>query len=357
MSTDYKLRIYNTSGVLQAELVDFAELAYTKRVNGAGSYAVRLRGDHSAIQDLTHRAQVEIWRRDRTNEIDWYCDFYGLHLDEGYDYQQREVYTTRGAGWLWLLGTRYILYPAATASRSQFSSTVAETVLKTLVDYNAAANATTGNGRDRNGAITGLTVQADGSGGNSIDWTGPRKNLLAELQKIALVAGGDFDLVKTAAAAWEFRWYSGQIGTDRSSTVTFSLNHGNMAHPQYRYNRRDEKTVALVAGQGTESARETVTRTGTDYSASNDVEWFVDARNYASGALNAKGDEALDRKQARKVLTFDALRTPSCVYGSHYFLGDLVAARYRSTFTQKIIGVTVSVKPSGESISIETETQ
>lgn len=353
---DYKMRIKSADGTLLAEVTDFLELAYVKKVNQPGLATAILDGDHAVVSLLEHKSQIEVWRRNLAHEIDWYCDFYGLFLDDDRKYTDHGLFTMRCPGQMWFLSTRIVAWYADTADRSAFTSEKAETIMKTLVSYNAGASATTGNGRIRTGTITGISVEADGANGNTLDWYCAWENLLETLQKLTRVAGGDFDLIKTGAQAWEFRWYTGQRGSDRSTTVIFALERGNMASPQCRRNRIDERTVAIVGGQGTAGDREVVTRTGDDYSASNDVEVFVQANASGStSALNATGDAKLDELRSRQTFTFDVLQTPSCLYGKHYCvdgaLGDLATARYQDVEeTVKIAMVTVSVKPTGEEV-------
>lgn len=363
-AVQYKLRLKDASGALVAETVDFLSLAYTKRVNEPGLLEFLLTGDHPAASSLDHRYQVEVWRRLPRFGVDWYCDFYGLFLDQERFFTDQAYFVAHCPGQMTMLSWRYVMWSASTTDRSTFASKAAETILKTLVDYNVCSNATTGNGRERTGTITGVSIETDGGNGSTLDWSCAWKNLLLELQAIARVAGGDFDLIKTGGATWEFRWYTGQRGEDRSSTVTFSLDHGNMANPHYRHNRITEKTVAVVAGQGQGDAREVVVRTGDDYAADNDKETFVDARSYSTtSGLQAAGDARLDALRARKGLSFDVLQTPACLYGKHYCidggLGDLVLARYDTIeTTQKIAGVTVTLTRDGaETIGVETETQ
>ncbi|NIS79873.1 MAG: hypothetical protein GTO14_06650, partial [Anaerolineales bacterium] len=207
MSASYQIRAKDSSGVLQAIITDFLELAYTKQVNAPGVASFRLLAGHSAIADFEHKGQIEIWRRNADLGIDWYCDFYGLYLDHGYEYTDRDLFTAICPGTNWLLSTRHVMWYAGTADRSEFASKKAETIMKTLVDYNAGPNATVGNGRIRNGAITGLSVQADGANGNTLDWCCAWENLLTTLQDLARVADGDFDLLRIGATTTEFRWY------------------------------------------------------------------------------------------------------------------------------------------------------
>jgi len=358
MAANYQIIAKTAAGVRTAVITDFLELAYSKRVNAPGICSFRLKGGHSAIADFENRSQIEIWRRNKDQGIGWYCDFYGLYLDHGYQFTDREIFTAACPGTLWLLLTRWILWYAGTTDRNKFTAAAAETILKTLVEYNAGPSATMANSRLREGAITGLSVQADGAEGETLTWHCPWQHLLPTLQRIAQVGGGDFDLVRTGAATVEFRWYLGQLGTDRTASVFFSLPLGNMRNPRYRHNRIDERTAVLVAGQGEGSDRATTVRTGTDYSSANNVEAYKDARHIAAAAgLPDHGDQYLEEWQARETLSFDVLQTPACLYGSNYYLGDLVTAYYKATLTQKIVGVNVAFKDGQEQITIETETQ
>lgn len=369
MSAEYQIRLKTPGGTLKAVITDFLWLEYSKGVNEPGLARFALNGDHPALSEFEDKGQVEIWRRDSRNDIDWYDDFGALWRAQERSTDERSVFVATCPGQMAMLGWRYILYYAGTDMRTQFDAVAAETVLKTLVEYNATSSGTTGDGRQRTaangGSLSGFTVtiETDSDGGNSIDWSCAWKNLLGELQKIARIAGGDFDLIRTGAATWEFRWYSGQRGTDRTSTVIFSLARGNMKSPTYTYDRLKERTVAVAAGQGQEDNRGVEVRTGADHATDNDIEMFVDARSYSSSAgLQAAADEALEAKQARQTLDFEVLQTPSTRYGKHYcidgVLGDLVTARYKEiSISQKIVGVTVKVDGDGnESIDVDLET-
>lgn len=344
-----------------AETSDFWRLSYAKRVNYPGLLTFNMHGDHAAVALLSNRSQIEVWRRNQRRGIDWYRDFGGLYLSQEHQYTDRDIFTAYCPGQMWFLSTRIIAWYTATADRTAFTSDPAETIMKTLVDYNACANATTGNSRLRDGAVTGLSIQADGANGNTLDWSCAYKKLLTELQDLALVAGGDFDLIKTAAQAWQFRWYTGQRGTDRSATVIFSLDRGNMSNPHYRHSRIAEKTVAIVGGAGAEDNRDIVLRTGADYhSVSNNIEVFVGAGNLkTTAAQNAAGDRRLDELRARDAFSFDVEQTASCLYGADYELGDLVTARaFGVEGTYKLIASTVTLNEDGsDQIDIETEAQ
>ncbi len=359
MGAEYRLDIHTAAGVKLAEVTDYLTLSYTRRVNAPGLLTVSLPGNHRVVSQLEHNSQIVVYRRNPRLGLDWTADFWGLFRAQRRTYTDHDVFEATCPGILTMLGWRIVAWKAGTANRSSFANVKAETVMKTLVSYNAGSQATATSGRVRDGVISGLSVQADGAGGNTISIDCAWDNLLEVLQKVATIGGGDFDLVKTGAQAWEFRWYTGQRGVDRTAYLLFALERGNMAEPEYSYDRLEERTVAIVGGQGEGADRAVVVRTGPDYSSDNDIEMFVDARNNTTtGGLNASGDARLRAARALQQFGYRVVQTLGCAYGVHYGLGDLVKAQYGPVnVTQKIVGVTVSLDRDGaETIDVEMQT-
>lgn len=355
---EYRLDIHTATGVKVAEVTDFLSLSYRRQVNAPGLLSFTLPAGHRAVAQLEDKAQIAVYRRNAAMGLGWTADFWGLLRAQRRWYTDHDRFEARCPGLLTMLSWRVVAWPAGEANRSSFSSVPAETVMKTLVSSNAGASATTANGRIRDGTITGLSVQADGGGGNPVSIDCAWDNLLAVLQKIAAIGGGDFDLIKTGAQAWEFRWYLGQRGTDRTASVLFALERGNMAEPESEDDRLDERTVAVVGGQGEGNQRTVVVRTGSGYAVDNDIELFVDARNdTTTNGLNASGDARLRETRAKRAFRFKVLQTPACYYGVHYGLGDLVRAQYGGVNAiQKITAVSVSLDQDGsEHVDVEME--
>jgi hypothetical protein len=301
---DYYLNVYDTSGDLQAVVTDFTSLSYLRKVNAPGLLQVGLRGDHPLLAVISDKWQVQVWRKPEGGVFA--RDFSGLARQINFSYENQSQAALTCPGLMSMLPWRVVAWYANTANRSKFTAAKVETIMKTLVSYNAGASATTGNSRLRTGTITGL---------------------LESLQKLAAIGGGDFDLVQTAVDAWQFRWYTGQLGTDRTASVIFGMERGNMANPQYEVLWTGEKTVAIVGGKGEDAARTMAIRTGTNYAAGNDIEMFLNATECDTAAgLQAKGDAALRENQAKETFSFDVLQTPKTTYGTHYLLGDLVTA-------------------------------
>jgi hypothetical protein len=359
-----EIRTFTPLGIEKQRISDFQWLACTKKVNGAGLLQFGLKGNHKAIADLTHKSQVELWVKDDHNKIDWYPYFGGLFLSQ--DWKMVDglpMVTLSVPGYMWLLKTRIVNWPANTLNRTIFTNRAAETIMKLLIRFNVWTDATIANGRKRDGAITGVSYAADTVAGNVVDWSCFGDNLLETLQKLAKIAGGDFDLIKTGTNTFEFKWYTGQRGTDRTNNVIFAVERGNMGSPTYTYNRIDEQTAACVWGRGEKTVRDYVTRTGVNYSASNDVEMFVNASDLemgATAALNARGDEKLQGSRSKEEFEFDVLQTPKCQYAIDYFVGDLVTIV--NPFTgistiQKIYSSTLGMEKEGKiNLSMEVGT-
>lgn len=359
MGIQYQLRVYNRTGVIQHIITDMLSMAYVREVNTPGVLSFDLPATHAAIADFATDYQVEVWRRDAAIGLAWYCDFRTFWRGErrAANSDGTRLYTALCVGQMDLLRRAVVAYPANTANKTTFTTAKAETIAKALVQYNATSSGTTGSGRARTVTLAGIAIESDAARGNTLSMGCAWRNLLDTLKDVAQLGGGDFDLVKTSTAAWEFRWYDGQLGTDRSSTVRFALNYGNMANPSLRRDYSREPTVAIVGGQGVDASRAIVVRTGTNYNATyNAAEVFVDSRNESvTASLQATGDVELALGQVRGDLTFDVLQVPHTYYGLHYTLGDLVTGIYEGySATKKVRRVSVGLSEDGsENISVE----
>jgi len=371
MAVEYEISVMDRTGAEQYRLTGSAEqdttarnnggylsLEYTKDINAPGLLTFDVDAGHDVIGNIELDWQIEVLRRDLAEGIGWYVDFGGLWRAQRRQTDREGRRTWRGfcPGYLHFLTRSSILYPADTTNRDSFSNGKAETISKFLVTYNATVAGTTADGRDRAVDSWGanISIQADALSGNSFDYKCSRMNLLRALQEVALLGGGDFDLIRTAAQAWEFRWYAGQRGTDRRTTLVFSLLYGNMENPDLYENYIDYPTVAVVAGQGVEYARQIEIRTASDHnSLYRSSEAYVDARSYSTVAgLQAHGDLWLaEQRQNRVQLNFDPVQTEAYNYGLQYFHGDIFTARYEEVEAVKqFIKTTVSVQPGSDQI-------
>lgn len=367
MAVEYEIRIRDPDGDLKKIIPGrgFMRLQYVNEVNGAGVSFFDIPSNHTAIPYLDHDGIIEIRRRDLAARpiIDWYIDWQGLFVDRDkwLENNQLSMFRAICVGKLDLLAGETIAWPANKANYSYFSAQPAETILKALVTHNAVeATATVANGRDYNTDVNGVTIATDSGAGNTLTREFGGKNLLASLQDIAKVGGGDFDLIRTSGANYQFRWYPGQRGTDRSSTLIFALQYKNMESPRLTGNRLTERTRVVVLGQGSEGARPRQVRTGVNYDAlaRNRTE-FLETSETETAALQAAGDLRLVELEAMADLQFVVRQSAARQYGRDYFVGDLAASFWEGvSATKKIARAIVTVEPSTtkiETIKIETE--
>ncbi|HUV93945.1 MAG TPA: hypothetical protein VMX14_03840 [Anaerolineae bacterium] len=358
MPVIWQIRLKQADGSLAAIVDDYESFSAEKRVNAPALYSLRMSGENVKVALFELDGQLEFWRRWPEQSINWTKEIEAFHRNADYIINADGSFTfqSQGRGYVDLLNRRIIAN--FTASSEASKANVAETVAKEFVLEQVGADA--GVGR----VTTGLSIELDGANGNPVYLARFSKNVLEVLQEIGRIGGGDFDVVGTGEATFEFRWYDGQLGTDRSATVIFSLPLGNMARPVLSVHRSTEKNAIWVGGQGQQTSRVLVWRidAGTiDDSTWNRHELFTDARNTPSvDGLNSKGDALLDEHEARPVLTFDLLQVPACLYGKHYYLGDLVTALFEAgsislSATRKITGVRFTVDAQrGEVLTVET---
>lgn len=353
---EHLLRLYEPDGDLLGVVVDGLAISYVKRVNDVGLCSFVLNADHEAISTLAYDSIVEVWRRDRAYGVDWTRDWIGLYREPEWasDEAGRSLFTARCVGPLALVSDALVGYAANTSNRSAFAAVAAETIAKNLVKYNATSSGTVVDGRKVAAPVGALAIslETDAARGAVLDLRCAWRNVLEVLQDVAALGAGDIDLAREGAG-WKFYWRPGQLGSDKSASVTFAWEYGNMATPRLTRNVLSERTRAIVGGQGEEADRAVVTRDGANYSSSgNRAEMFVDARNQTStAALQDAGDAALAKLQARDRLAFSVLQTPSTVYVRDYVLGDLVTGRYRGvSLVQKIVSVGVQVRADGRDV-------
>lgn len=357
---NHYISIQTAAGEEITKVVEFESAVAQIGVNTPGILQVKYKGDLSFISQLEHRSQIVLYRRDPINDIDWYPHFTGIYIEPDWKYPEYKIFTQTSVGLLYLLKTRIVAYKAGTPDRSVFTSTPAESIMKTLVHRNAGSGSGEDDGRIRTGYITGITVEEDQFRGEVKDWYCAYDNLLETLQKLASVGGGDFDLVKTDVNTFEFRFYPGQLGEDRSADIVFSVEKANMKNPTYSRERLSEATVALAGGRETGSDRRVRVVTSQDYDWNNDIEIFVNATHIETeNGLDDYANSRLETYRSKETFSFEVAQTPSTVYRRDYDLGDLVSVLNPftgETRVQKITAVYLGVDNSGETLKFEFET-
>lgn len=364
MIPNYQVRFKNTSGAVThvlagagAQQGGLSRVHVESVVNGSGSHVIDVRGDLSIADEIGLDYQVEVWRRP-AGLTSWARVYEGLHRrwDWKADSDGNELFESTGVGYNALLSRRIIAYYATSAEA--YKSGNAETVIKQYVNENLGPGAAAGR------QLTGLTVQTDGGGGSA--WEGDRAwcNLLEVCQDVAYAGGGDFQVVGTGPATFEFRWYTGQLGTDRTmgnvagvDPIVFSLQRNNMLTPLLTLDYLSEFNTCYVLGPGDGLTRTVVAVYNTasvNYSPWN----LTEVARQATGettvqGLAISGAEALKEGLAEQSITFDAVQTYYSAYGIHYGLGDIITALFHQRVDKKISKVMIDVDDDQDSIKLE----
>jgi hypothetical protein len=357
MAPQYTIYVYTAGGTLQAVCTDFLSVAVNKTVNGIDIAQIDVNATSTTAPYIVYGAIVEVYRQDIKAAISSTREFAGTVQGITTTYGQTTVVTAQAVGTNAILSDRIVAYKSGVANRSQFSAVVAETIMKTLYNFNLGASATVANGRMLSGVLTGAAAATSGGLGTATSISCSGKNLLSALQEVQLTGGGDFALVYTVPATWTFTWYTGQLGTDRSATVILSVETGTLAKLTIKTNRITDTTAAIVAGQGEGSARVITTRPASLPTGLSLRETWIDARNQKTAAEYTQlGDIALrNATRSQVTLQTEVLQNAALRYGREYFLGDLVTvyAYAAGNITQKVQSVALTMSSAGaESVNV-----
>ena len=356
MAPLYTVQVYNSAGTLQATVVDFLAIRITRVVNGIDVLTMQLGGTSPSVSSIVYGGIIEVYRQDIEAGIASYREYAGIIRGIEQIITDQTIYDIQAVGFNALLADRQVAYFAGVANRTQFTAQPAETIMKTLFNFNVGSSATTANGRFLDGRITGATASATTGAGTSMSINVAQLNLLQALQKVQLSAGGDFAVVYTAPATFTFTWYTGQLGTDRSASVIFSVGNGTIGKLVVRTSRIDDITAVVVAGQGEGSARAIVTRPSSLPTGLDLREGYADARNQKTTTEYQQLGDVMLALATRQRSSVDAvvLQSNALRYGRDYFFGDLVGVYTgAATVTRKIATIELSLSKEGaESINV-----
>lgn len=378
MAVRYYCKLKDQAGADVALFDDWRRLNYRHRVNHPGSCVFAINGTDARRELFETDGQIEVWRSDKQNGIDWYLEWEGLVItalrNTGGDGDK--TFTVYCVGYADLLARRIVAYKATTAGADKSG-----TASTTMIEYareNAGDLSTTANGRIIGGVTPGLGFGTDPAAGGT--WAGARAydNLLEVLQGIAQASGVDFDVVGVGAALFEFRTYAGQRGTDRTVTglstttarnsagyapVVFASELGNMVTPSYSLARDGSVNRVYALGQGDAELRDVVVRANQPDQVVSPLNLREAARQATdeetTAGLRAVADEILFKLQPRESFNFGVLQTGGALYGivaagkgnpgvTYYTWGDRVTARYDTIERNKrLVGVEVALAEDG----------
>lgn len=347
----YQVRLYDTNGNLLAVILEYKHIEIEHSINNLSNHVISLDDDDPDVAKFGLDCFVEIYRTvDGTN---WYLEYAGFHRTPQHQVttEGHKIFTSYGRSYLDLVWRHHVLYQAKTAYT--LKSGPAETVIKSFVTQNMTGIATSPP-RVFSGVTPNFVVEADAATGSN--WAGQRSwgNLLETIQEIASATDVQFDVRRLPPNTFEFYM---KPYTDRSATIILAPEFGSMANPSYTYSRTEESNVIAVLGQGQNEKRRTYATQSAAVLDSpwNHIESTYDARN--SDRLTdymADAQTALTERAAKESFTFEAVQTATAAYGAHYFLGDVVTAKFASIVRRKMVAkVKITAAGSVETVNLE----
>lgn len=362
----YQVLLFSTAGLQQRTIVDWKALSYQRSVNAPGAWTLAIGEPNQSgvpIDSLpalfVEDAIVQI-RRMIPGVRDWYTDFTGFVRDIGWstDEAGNRTFTAAGLDCMDLLARRTIAYPAGTKQTEK--NGVSGTKIAEFVDENAGVNATTALGREDSGVTSGLTVATAALGST---WQGARfqDNLLNVIQGISAQVG-DVEwtfatTVGSGSVAFVFTIVS-RVGTDKSATVTFAQNLGNVASPTYSLSRKAARNRVFGLGQGDLADRVTVVANNATRQAASP--WALsEARRDATqqltaASITAAATETLEAMKPFEQVSFTPVETPTTRYGVQWDLGDSVTYLLDDGTTRVLRILSVNIGVQGGDSGIES---
>lgn len=346
----WELRLFDATGARVATFTEWPELNVEIRVNSGCTWALRLDGDDPRVALFEEGGLIEGWWCSPEDGIAWHREFCGFIIDEeAYeDAGGAAQYVASGYGIeFWLSATIIDVAAGSAASRQNAAG---ETAIKNWVDEHAGPGAGARARED-------LIIEADHAPALGAIWTGQRsnRNLLETVIEMAEATGVQWWIERTGAYEFEFRITE---ATDRRATVIFATERQNMGQPRLVTRRSKSVTRVKVGGAGEGEARAVEYVEDATAIAASPIgrrEAFQDARDQTeTDEYIARGQKVLDENRATVTLDFNVLQSPGCLYGKHYFLGNLVTARYGRDYDRRIDRVKWRVTGAGATPAVTT---
>jgi len=346
----YQIFLKDQDGVVVAVFDNWLSLEYVKKTRDYGYYKLTLQADDPRLELFELDGQVEVWRRWPGGA--WYKDFEGFHRQGRWwmDRNDIERFESSGVGYEHLLWRRIVI-PEFPMDVAIYADELTD-IMRQIVREHCASEAAAAR------RLQGLSVEADDNTGPAIYQEFKHVKVLKALQDLT-AEGGDFEIVGTGPAAFEFRAHWPYRGLDKTITQTdhppvhFAVRYGNLAMPDVTESWNKATSWVLVGGKGEGVMRRFVERENTTLSAMSPwgrIEDFKDARSEdTEEGLQLHGDIYLAEHDRELKFSCQALQIPACYYGRDWGLGDVVSAQYRGRlFGLLVEEVHVRVTPEGE---------
>jgi hypothetical protein len=380
MQSRYKIRIYDTTGTMTAELDKFSGLVIVHRVNSTGYCNIMLDGNDPKVPYFTGRDYVvNIFRSVPDMGIDWYLEYEGFFRTSVRQFYVNgaKTFSAYCSGFNDLLRRRIVAYYSGTdSSGSNYTEKTgpADSVMKEFVNENAGLLATSPP-RIEDGVTAGLSIEADLGLGTVWDGAKAYRNLLDVCQEISTDVGDTFfDVVGLTPNTWEFQTFLNVRGKDRraigidpatglnsagETPVIFSAELGNVSDAVLSIATTEEINKVYGLGVGEESARMVAVVEDAASIALTPINLHEASRNATSektlACVTDFATKYLNESKATVDFNFTAMQIKGCIYGRDYWWGDYVTGRYDAYEADKfIIGSTIVVNTENNPVEIVT---
>lgn len=209
--------------------------------------------------------------------------------------------------------------PSYAAQQSDNRSGVASTIIQQYVNVNLGPGAVTTR------RLSGLTLAADPAVGSTVSGVGRWDNLLVFIQTLATSGNVGFRITQVGNGLV----FSTSAPVDRSASVKFSIELGNLSKFEYSASRPTSNHV-FVGGDGDSTSRTILElNDGQSVATWGRIEGdFVSASDTTDTvAMTQSANDALSAGSEQDSLNVTPIDTPNCMYGIHYGLGDIATVQ------------------------------
>jgi len=334
-----RLHVFDTSFVHQAVLANYQSLTWTRNWYTADTFTLVINRYNFGASELATGGFLAYylegtWRVGIIQSISTPLRETG---------EASENLTVVGEGYEAVFKDRQMIHAWATSDGYDTQAHEAETNVIAYVTHEAISPTIAGR------TITGLTTATDQARGAVMSYKARAPQTLFDvIEDHARFSGLSFKPVWTGygngVSPRETFVLTCYQGTDRSAIVKLAVEFGNIKSYNYVYSILNQKTTALVMGEGSGATREleTVHSSGTPTGRSR-KEIAVDASDLTESAQYiSRGQAELANKAQTVRLEFDYnYLAQSYELGTDFAIGDTVSIRViDTTITARIISVT-----------------
>lgn len=269
---------------------------------------------------------------------------------EGADTLTAKGYTLSG-----ILRRRVCIPPAASEGTYGYDRIIsdAESVMRHYVENNLIS--------PESGArrIECVALEAENGhrGMQGVPWSTRFEQLDALLASIGTYTDSGFAIVpdfETKKLVFTYLPGRDMTGAAGGKRVTFGVHMGNVTGTTTTENAQQAKNAAIVGGAGEDENRMILSVSPHGEMGIDRREMFVDAGSLSDAQEIAReGNRRLAERAVAQAIRADVINTPSCRYGEHWDLGDLVTVVARGAKMNARITQVQESHEAGRAVRIE----